>query len=920
MDDVRASIKKLYSTGLYSDIAVDTQPAPNGVIVVIQTTAQWFVGPVEVRGKISSPPSASQLANITQLQLGTPFEDEDLKTAATRLVDLLHRNGFYLSDVVSKVVRDGKHQQVDITFTIDSHKRAKLTLPTVTGDTRLPPQQLAKAAGYRNFFHFWKAGTEENTQRGLESVRKKYQSKDHLTADVTLEKQQYLPATNRLENTIAADGGPKIKLTTQGAKISKHKLEKYVPVSAEETLNRDVLVEGVRNLRDYYQDAGYFDVSVDFRSSAPAPGQQTVTYVIERGERQKLVRVAVEGNHYFLEKDIRDRMFLQPAGFIRLRHGRYSDGFVDRDRDAITALYQDNGFQNVKVTFDAMKNYEGKKGDLGVTVVVDEGPQFKVHSLQVEGVDRPDRARILARLASSAGEPYSKTGVALDRDYLLTIYQSDGYPDVSFDWRVTPSAAPDEVDLLYTVTPGQRRFVRDVLITGARFTSHRLIDPNILLKSGDPLSWTRMGEIQRRLYNLGVFDRVDMAIQNSGGDTEDKYVLYHVTEGHRYYAAIGFGAELAQIGGSPTSLSAPGGQTGFAPDASLQLSRLNLWGLGQSLNFKGNYSTLDRAVSLNYLVPNYRNTQGLDISITGLYDNQRDVRTFTATREEGDAQLGRKLSKATRIMWRYTWRNVQVDQSTLKINPLLIPLESQPAHIGMLSTSLIQDRRDDPINAHHGFYNTVDLGLAQSYFGGNKNFVRLLARNSYYKRLFGDWVFAVNTQFGWIHPFNVPAGETALDYMPIPERFFGGGTNSMRGFPDFQAGPRDTDTGFPIGGNALLFHQDEFRFPLIGENIGGVLFHDMGNIYTDLGSISFRVNQPSLTDFNYMVHAVGFGIRYRTPVGPVRVDLAYSINPPQFYGLVGTYAQLLGLVGPPPTRELTGVSHFQFFISIGQAF
>src|SRR5215471_4677916 len=330
--------------------------------------------------------------------------------------------------------------------------------------------------------------------------------------------------------------------------------------------------------------------------------------------------------------------------------------------------------------------------------------------------------------------------------------------------------------------------------------------------------------------------------------------------------ALGFGAELAQIGGSQTSLQNPAGTTGFSPRASFQLTRLNLWGLGQSVTFKSNYSTLNRRVSLDYLMPHFRNVEGQTLSFTGLYDNERDVRTFTARRLEGDVQFSHRVSKATRVLLRYTWRNVQVDQSTLKISPALIPLLSQPVHIGMFATSIIQDRRDDPINAHRGIYNTIDLGVAETGFGGNKNFMRFLARNSYYKRITGDFVLASNTEFGWIHPFSVPAGQTGFDYIPLPERFFGGGSNSMRGLPDNQAGPRDSATGFPLGGNALFFHSTEGRFPLIGDNIGGVIFHDIGNVFSDLGSMSFRFHQNTLTDFNYMVHAVGFGIRYTTPV------------------------------------------------------
>jgi outer membrane translocation and assembly module TamA len=235
----------------------------------------------------------------------------------------------------------------------------------------------------------------------------------------------------------------------------------------------------------------------------------------------------------------------------------------------------------------------------------------------------------------------------------------------------------------------------------------------------------------------------------------------------------------------------------------------------------------------------------------------------------------------------------------------------------MLSADWVQDHRDDPTNAHRGYYNSINLDEAAVPFGGHFNFVRLLARNSYYKKIGAQSVIASNTEFGVIVPYHVPAGLTNATYIPLPERFFGGGGTSMRGFPYEQAGPRDLETGFPVGGNALLFHQTEFRFPLIGDNIGGVLFHDFGNVFSKFSDISFRVSQRGLTDFNYMVHAVGFGVRYKTPLGPLALDLAYSINPPTFNGLNGTYQQLLF---GGATRAVQSVSHFQFFFTIGQAF
>jgi outer membrane protein assembly factor BamA len=343
---------------------------------------------------------------------------------------------------------------------------------------------------------------------------------------------------------------------------------------------------------------------------------------------------------------------------------------------------------------------------------------------------------------------------------------------------------------------------------------------------------------------------------------------------------------------------------------------MNMWGLGHSINFKGRYSTLDRRLSLNYLAPRFHNIDGRNVSFTALYDNTRDVLTFTAVRLQGAVQVSQKLSKATTILYRYSWTNDRVDAGSLKIDPLLIPLYAQPSRIGLLAANLVQDRRDNSADAHRGYFNSLDFGVADHGFGGNRNFVRFLARNSYYKTIATNYVLASNTEFGLIRPFAIGSADPN-NYIPLPERFFGGGDNSLRAFPTNQAGPRDPITGFPLGGNALLFHQTELRFPFLSDNMQGVLFHDFGNIYANLSDISFRVHQKSLTDFNYMVHAAGFGVRYRTPVGPLSVNVAYSINPPRFNGLDGTYQQLLF---GGATKTVTGVSHLQFFFSIGQSF
>jgi outer membrane translocation and assembly module TamA len=296
------------------------------------------------------------------------------------------------------------------------------------------------------------------------------------------------------------------------------------------------------------------------------------------------------------------------------------------------------------------------------------------------------------------------------------------------------------------------------------------------------------------------------------------------------------------------------------------------------------------------------------------------------------------LNRASTFLLRFAYRRVST--GNVEIPSLLIPSLLQPVRIGSLSASYIQDHRDNAADAHRGFWNTVDAGLAGNFFGSQRNFYRVLARNATYTSIGRNLVFARQTQLGAIMPFNVAPGLTNFESIPLPERFFGGGSVSMRGFGDNQAGPRDigtaasagsnptTPTGFPIGGNGLFFNNLELRFPLLGPNVSGVLFHDMGNVYTNFGDISFRYRQNGNQDFNYAVQAAGFGIRYKTPLGPVRVDLAYTLNPPSYLGfnrnetiqdLLSCNASTIG-VTPACTASPQRLSHFQFFFSIGQAF
>jgi len=936
--DVADTIDRLFATGAYSDIQVDVDQQPSGLTVKFLTKSASFVGHVGVAGKVSDPPSRNTLVSAAQFRVGAPFEEEALQTAEKNIRQLFIGNGLYDADVSLEKNSDPNTDLVGITIRVKAGRRARYEMPTILGQPKLADSTIRRATGWRIvLIRRWRQVSQTLTATGVEGLRKQYKKKDLLTASVELDGMDYSAETRRLKPRLKIEAGPVIEVKAVEAKVSKSRIKRLVPIYEEGAVDNDLLFEGARNLRDYFQSAGYPDAEVDFRTTPVAADHQTIEFVVQKGAHKKLARVDIQGNKYFSTETLRERLFLLPVSF-RYRRGRYSDAFLARDQETIAALYRANGFRNVKVSSEVAEDYRGRPSEVAVTYRIDEGPQWLISKIGTEGIDEKDAAVLLPQLGDAKGQPYSNVTMDSDRNLILAYYYRHGFPKATVEWKVTPAAEAHQADLICRLTPGPQEFVRDVKILGLTRTHPSLVEKHVDVRAEDPLSPMAIDQTQRQLENLGVFARVDSAIENPDGDETRKYVLYDVEEAARYNVRFGVGAEIAQLGATTNNVSEPVGGTGFSPRFLLDVNRIDFMGTGHSISFDGRFSNLERRAALNYLIPHFLNSHGRSLTFSTLYDVSSNVRTFTAQREEVSVQLSQKLSKPTTVLFRYAYRRVST--SNIAIPDLLVPQLSQPIRIGIISANLVQDRRDNPADPHHGIYNTLEVGVASSAIGSQRNFLRALGRNATYHRLPWHMVLARQVTFGVIKSFNISSAFSAADATPLPERFFGGGNLTNRGFGENQAGPRDIGamvgpdgtttqpTGFPIGGNALLFHTTELRFPLIGANIDGVLFHDMGNIYTNLSSVSFRVHQNNDQDFNYMVHAIGFGLRYRTPIGPIRADFAYSINPPRFVGFNGTIDELLNCNPTLPASQLPSycvgvpqhLSHFQFFFSIGQTF
>ena len=937
---VRDAIKNLYRTGRYENVQATRQRLGGGVKITFLTEPSWFVGLVRVIAARGSklPLGTTRLVNATGLKLGRPWIDEDIAFAQEAIRKLLHDNGFFLSSVTVRTTPHTETQQKDVTFEILPGAPATFGKVYLSGNTQpvdppLTPDRVRAIAGWKADKKF----NQERLQKGIDRLETFLRERDYWQAQVRYIDHEFNPDKNQADVVLGIQRGPRILVRAEGESFSAKQLRRYVPIYEEGAVDEDLLREGARNLRDYLQTQGYFSARVTPLREREDDDEILIVYQVERGPRQRLVAVEISGHRFFDTATIRERMLVE-AKTLDLRRGRYSQTLLQRDRTVIEDLYRSNGFREVKVSSRVTENYRGREGDMAVFIDIQEGPPTRISVLRILGAENIPEAAFRDRLASVEGQAFSQVSVASDRDLILGEYFDSGYHDADLVWRVAEAEEPNRVILEYEIREGDTLRVRRPIVSGLRRTRRSLVDRQVRIVPGEPLSANAMFETQRRLYELGIFSRVDVQLQNPGGDERSKNVLVQVEEARRWTAGIGGGAEFARLGGNTGDVTSPLGEATFSPRITLEATRLNMRGLGHTMSVRTRFSNLQQRALFTYEAPRWMGSDRWHMTLSGLLDTSRNVRTFTGKRIEGALQLRERLSKPSTLLYRFTYRRTSIDEDTLQITPLLIPLASQPVRVGLLSVTYIQDRRDDPTDSTKGIFNSLDLGFASGIWASEPDFVRVLGQNSTYHRLGRSRVIIARTlQIGMMIPtgtfkvspeqaFNPLAGISDPDArIPLAERFFAGGANSHRGFPVNQAGPRDPTTGFPIGGGALFLNSVELRFPLRWESIGGVLFHDAGNIFSKPGAMTFRKTQQPVVvdnevsgyDFDYMVHAVGLGVRYRTPIGPLRFDVAYGLNPPRFIGFEGTREDLLRGAG---TISRQRISRFQFHFSVGQTF
>jgi len=907
---VEATAAALKGTGQFRNVRIQVEPEAKGLRVLFVLEPAVYYGIFQFPGAERFP--YSRLIQVSNYISQAPYDASSVEQDRQRLLRFFRQEGYFQAEVSTSLQSDSKKGIVNVIFQCTLKKKAKFGQVQIAGVS--PPQEkdlrgqltgpVARLRGAAvRPGKTYKRGTLNKATSRLESH---LQKKGYLAAQVKLSGAEYDAEKNRADIHFKADPGTKTHVQIIGTRLFPWTKKTLLPMYQGVGVDPETVQEGEQALSSYYQKKGYFDIKV----SSDVSGDdklRTVVYRVVKGKKHSVKGVHVTGAQQLKGDDLMAHVAVQKKHF--LSHGQFSDQLVRASIKNLKGVYQSQGFSSVQVTSNVVKN----DGDIDVSFHVVEGPRDVVSSLSIQGANTfPESQFAPNGLKVAAGQPYSQANVQSDRAGIMANYFKAGYLTASF--RETAAQVsknnPHQINVVYHIYEGPRVFTADVITLGRNYTRQRLIDEDIkVLKPDQPLTETNLLTAGSSLYDhTGVFDwaEVDPRRQITTQASED--VLVKVHEAKRNDFTYGVGFELINRGGSiPSGTAAvpnlpPVGlpssfktsqNTFYGPRGSFQYTRNNFRGKGESVTFTAFAGRLDQRVGLFYINPNFRWTSWKSTFSFSAEKNEQNP-IFSSRQEVGSWQVQRFIDGAKHNLFFVRYSFSKTNLTRIEI-PDLVPVEDRNVRLSGFGANLTRDSRDNVLDAHKGVLNSIELDLNSSKLGSSVDFAKLTTQAAIYHQKFHNIVWAGSVRLGLAQPY-------ADSRVPLSERFFTGGGDSLRGFPLDGAGPQRNifvcssgetapncpQINVPRGGNEQLIINLESRIPLpIKKGLSIVPFYDGGNVFPNIGFHDFT----SLYSNN-----VGIGLRYATPVGPIRIDLGHNLNP------------------------VPGVKSTQYFISIGQAF
>ena len=819
---VRRAVELMYATGSFDDIVVELVrvEGEEGVEVVFHPHPAPLLVGVRVEG--DHVMSAGRAARTARLRVGEPLWASRLERAGRDIGLALARRGRLEALVEPDAVPvPGGAEAV---FRIRAGPRVRVARAMILGAEAFAVLGLDTLVRPRTGEVF----RREQAESACEKMRRRLAAAGHWRAGVEL-RETYDPARGLMDLVFQVAPGPRMRLEVRGAELPGKLAAVVRDLVREGQVTRDSLEAGAERIETHLRAEGYREAAVRAATEPHGP-EETIMYELQPGPRAIVARVQLQGA---------DPLLL--AG-LRTQPGRpLVDAAVGEDSHTLVTRLEERGHFEARVEPDVPDG----GGSLPVVFLARPGPRAVVKGVEIQGPPLPSSGDDHGpeELVLRPGLPYRLRDVARSRDTLLAAWRRVGYlearvrPDVAF------SEARDEARVVLVVEPGARTIVEHVVLAGLGRTRAVTVEREMALRPGEPFSFERLLESQRRLSALGIFERVSIADLDPGRGTR-RDVVVGLQEAPRTTWSWGVGySEQDRLRGS------------------VELTRRNLGGAGRTASVFARGSFRGSRFLLNLREP-WLFGRKLDSFTTAFWEEENRT-TFDYNRKGAIVQAGRTFSPRTSLILRYLYQDTNVYNIEGPIDE--IDRQYRTYAVSGPSASVVFDTRDDPLEPKRGVFLGADLQLSLEALGG-VDYLRSYLQGASVRRLRADLVFVLSARIGLAATFGPEA-----PLLPLPERFFAGGDYGPRGFPVDGVGPQVLGTDgklYPTGGNALVLGGAEARYNLT-RSLQVASFVDTGNVYPEVGNIALGELRWS----------AGLGVRYRTPIGPVRLDWGYVLDP-----------------------------------------
>ncbi len=629
--------------------------------------------------------------------------------------------------------------------------------------------------------------------------------------------------------------------------IKSEDIEEVLSIKEMEVADLRDILSSKKSIEELYSERGFVGTEVDYDIDPLDVGRIGVTYTIHEGKVAYIKSVDIEGNKNISDKYILKRIYSRPKGFLSFitQKGLFNIEEIKRDSERIRAIYLDKGYLDAKVSPPSI-NYDEDKEGYRVVFKVEEGKQYRVEDISLSGELIAEESELLSLLKLKPGKVFSSFKLSEDIATLTTYYGNHGFAFANVAPNIRVNKESLTVDIEFEMETGEKVFIRYIDILGNVRTRDKVIRRELSLQEQEPYNASKLQKIKKEVIRLGFFEN------NVQVNTER-------VEGKRNKLDVDVTVEEKPTGFFSVS-------AGFSSVEKIlfagQIQESNFLGYGKRLSLNGQIGGVTQILSLNYQDPYFFDTfWTFDISA---FFTDRAFRDFDRKAYGFTVGIGRRIYKDLRIRVSYRLENQNIKDVDRDARLVLSENERM---ITSISLGFIWDSRDNLLDPTSGNLTRTFLEYAGP-LGGDTDFIKYTFSSIQWIPFWKETYFRIAGRYGILD-----AEDLGNDLL-VGERFFLGGPNSLRGFAYRRVGPRvpTEDGGFVIiGGVQQLLVQVDYIFPILSSaGLRGALFFDIGNAFNDGEDLT--INPGDLRK------DVGFGFRWQSPLGPLRLDVGFPIG------------------------------------------